>query len=156
MKPLTSHRASRLALSDLLSGALSAAVLLRRGHVENGHASAPVNAIAHWIWPRQALRQDLPSARFTLTGLGIHFAASMLWCGLYEALRSRRAAVTVPQAVGDAVAVAAVAAVVDLACVPERFTPGFERRLQPTSLLLVYGAFAAGLALAGVAALKKP
>ena len=55
----------------------------------------------------------------------------------------------------DAVAVSAVAAVVDLACVPDRLTPGFERRLSERSLVMVYTAFAAGLALAGLAALRR-
>jgi len=156
MKKLLSSLTARLLLSDLLSGSLSAAVLLRRGHVENGHASAPVNAISHWIWPRAALRQDGPSARFTLTGIAVHFAASLLWCGLYEGLRSQRRDATPDSVLTDAVAVTAVAAVVDLACVPDRFTPGFEKRLSRSSLFFVYGAFAAGLALAGLAALRKP
>jgi hypothetical protein len=153
MKTLA-HWPARLLVSDLLSSGLSAAVLLWRGHVENGHAAAPVNAIAHWVWPRRALREDRASVRFTLTGAAVHFSAALLWCGLYDMVRRRPHAGTARQAVADAVAVSAVAAVVDLACVPDRLTPGFERRLSPPSLTLVYGAFAAGLALAGVAALR--
>ncbi|ESJ25561.1 hypothetical protein B551_0203050, partial [Cupriavidus sp. HPC(L)] len=42
-------------------------------------------------------------------------------------------------------AVAAAACVVDLRLTPKRLTPGFERRLSPWSLALVYVAF--GLAL---------
>ena len=145
----------RLIASTLLSGGLSAAVLAWRGHVDNGHAAAPLNAVSHWLWPRAALRQDRPSARFTLTGIAVHFAASSLWCALYGWVRERRGAATPPCAVGDAAAVTVVAAVVDLACVPDRLTPGFERRLSAPSLLLVYGAFATGLALAGVAALRR-
>jgi len=155
MKSPLSHWAARLLLSDLLSSGLSAAALLWRGHVDNGHAAAPVNAVAHWFWPRRAPRQDRPSARFTLTGIATHFAAAALWCGVYELLRSRRHAATPLQAVVDAAAVSAVAAVVDLACVPDRLTPGFEKRLTRPSLGLVYGAFATGLALAGLAALRK-
>lgn len=154
MKSLA-HWPARLLLSDLLSSGLSAAVLLWRGHVENGHAAAPVNAVSHWIWPRQALREDRASARFTATGAVVHFAAALLWCGLYDLLRRRPRADTPRQAVTDAIAVSSVAAVVDLACVPERLTPGFERRLSPGSLVLVYGAFAAGLAFAGLAALRR-
>jgi len=152
---LLSHLAGRLLAADLLSSGLSAAVLLWRGRAETGSAAAPVNAISHWLWPRKALRQDGVSARYTGTGLGVHFGAALLWCGLYERLRARRGAATPVAAVADAVAVSAVAAVVDLACVPDRLTPGFERRLSGRSLVLVYGAFAAGLALAGVAALRR-
>jgi len=155
MKRLLSHLAGRLLVSDLLSSSLSAAVLAWRGRTDAGSAAAPVNAISHWLWPREALRQDDASARFTLTGLGVHFASALLWCGFYERLRARRGAATPACAVSDAVAVSAVAAVVDLACVPDRLTPGFEKRLSGRSLVLVYTAFAAGLALAGVVALRR-
>lgn len=155
MKKLPASLVKRLLLSDVLSSSLSAAALFWRGHVENGHATAPVNAIAHWFWPRSAPRQDLPSMRFTLTGIAVHFAAALLWCGLYEGLRSLRRDAGAADAAFDAAAVSAAAAAVDLACVPDRFTPGFEKRLTPTSLCLVYGGFAAGLALAGLASLRK-
>ena len=49
--------------------------------------------------------------------------------------------------VAAAVGVAAGACLVDLRCTPRRLTPGFERRLRPSSLAVVYGAFALGLAL---------
>ena len=155
MQRLLSHLAGRLLVSDLLSSSLSAAVLAWRGRTDAGSAAAPVNAISHWLWPREALRQDGASARFTLTGLGVHFAAALLWCGFYERLRARRGAATPARAMGDAIAVSAVAAVVDLACVPDRLTPGFEKRLSNRSLVMVYTAFAAGLALAGLAALRR-
>ncbi|RZL40017.1 MAG: hypothetical protein EOP35_02095 [Rubrivivax sp.] len=150
-----SHLAGRLLASDLLSSGLSAAVLAWRGRREAGSAAAPINAVSHWLWPHAALRQDGVSARFTATGLGVHFGAAMLWCALYERLRARRGAATPRHAVTDAIAVSTVAAVVDLACVPDRLTPGFEHCVRPRSLVMVYGAFAAGLALAGLAALKQ-
>jgi hypothetical protein len=43
-------------------------------------------------------------------------------------------------------AATAAAAVVDLALTPQRSTPGFERRLSARSLVMVYGAFALGVA----------
>lgn len=146
--------AARLLASDLLASGLSAAMLAWRGRVDTGHAAAPLNAISHWLWPRRALRENAASARFTGTGLAVHCGAALLWCGLYELLRSRSVATaraTAGTAVSDALAVSAVAAVVDLAAVPDRLTPGFERRLSPRSLTGVYLAFAAGLALAGMA-----
>jgi hypothetical protein len=154
-KPLLTHLPARMLASDLLASALSAAVLLWRGRVDTRSGAAPINAISHWLWPRAALRQDGVTARYTLTGLGIHVAAAALWAGVYEALRARRGAATPAHAVVDAVAVSTVAAAVDLACVPDRLTPGFERRLKPRSLVLVYAGFAAGLALAGLAALPR-
>jgi hypothetical protein len=90
MKRLLSHLAGRLLAADLLSSGLSAAALAWRGRAETGSAAAPVNAISHWLWARQALRQDGVSARYTLAGLGVHFAAALLWCGLYEPAAARR------------------------------------------------------------------
>lgn len=46
-----------------------------------------------------------------------------------------------------AAVVAAGACLVDLRCTPQRLTPGFERRLTPPSLFLVYTAFGLGLVL---------
>ncbi len=153
MNKLLSHRTGRLLLSDVLSSSLSAAMLMWRGRAETGSAAAPLNAVSHWLWPRKALQQDGASTRYTLTGTAVHFGAAALWCAAYELLRARRRRPTVANALADAAAVTAVAAVVDLKCVPERLTPGFERRLSNPSLVIVYAAFAAGLALAGMAAL---
>lgn len=144
-----------LIVSDLLSGGLSAAMLLWRGHVENGRAAAPVNAIAHWVWPRSAYRQTAASTRFTLTGLAVHFTAALLWCGIYDGMHLLRSRPARRHAALDALAVGVAAAVVDLACVPERLTPGFEKRLSASGLVLVYGSFVAGLALAGLATRRK-
>jgi len=152
---LLSRTAGRLLLSDLLSSGLSAAMLMWRGRTDAGSAAAPINAVSHWLWPRAALRQDGFSPRYTLTGAVVHAGAAALWCGLYEAVRARRAEPTVMNAVCDAAAVSAVAAVVDLKCVPERLTPGFEKRVSNRSLFMVYAAFAAGLALVGVGALSR-
>lgn len=55
-----------------------------------------------------------------------------------------------------AAVVAAGACLVDLRCTPQRLTPGFERRLTPSSLFLVYSAFGLGLLLYdGVSAYRR-
>ena len=68
---------------------------------------------------------------------------------------ARHGRVTPAQVVADAVAVTAVAALVDLKVVPEWLTPGFERRLSRPSLAGVYVGFAAGLALGACARLRR-
>ncbi len=148
--------AAATALSGgLLAATLSAAVLLWRGRAEARRASAPINAISHWFWPEQALRRDAPSWRHTGTGLALHFGSSLLWSSVYGWLRAHRQRPALLNAAADAAAVSALAAVVDLAVVPERVTPGFEHRLSRPSLVLVYASFAAGLALSGVLALRR-
>ena len=138
-----------------LAGVMSGAVLLLRGRTDAGSAAAPVNAVSHWIWPVSALRRDAASWRYTGSGAATHYLASLFWAGLYRSLRGQRARPDAANALTDAAAIAALAAVVDLKVVPQRLTPGFEHRLSKTSLVLVYGGFAAGLALGGLLALRK-
>lgn len=138
----------------LLSGTLSAAVLMWRGRKEVGSATAPLNATSHWIYGDEALHSDRPTARHTLVGGVTHEASAVLWGAVYEWLRTRRARRSAANAVVDAVAVAAVAAVVDLKVVPKRLTPGFEHRLGRPGLFWVYASLAAGLALGGCLALR--
>ena len=149
--PLLRHVAGEGSLAALLS----MAVLAWRGLRDSGSASAPINAISHWIWPRSALQRDDPSLRYTGTGGVVHVASSMLWAGVYGLVRTRRRRPTAANALTDAAAVTAVASVVDLALVPQRLTPGFEHRLSRPSLFLVYAGFGLGLALGGLAALRR-
>ena len=46
-----------------------------------------------------------------------------------------------------AAAVAALAATVDYAIVPKRFSPGFERHVPRSAIPAIYAGFAAGLAI---------
>lgn len=153
------HRPRRLLAralaSGLAAGGASAALLAWRGRRENGGAPSALNAPSHWLWGDEALRHDEPSLRYTAVGAAIHQASSLLWAAVYEALQARHARPSAAKALGDAAAVTALAAVVDLKLVPPRLTPGFERRLSSRSLLLVYGGFAAGLALAGLRRLHR-
>jgi hypothetical protein len=142
-------------LQGTLAGVLSGVVLLARGRTDAGSAAAPVNAVSHWIWPVSALQRDAASWRYTGSGAVTHYLASLFWAGIYRWLRGQHARPDAVNALTDAAAVAAVAAVVDLKLVPQRFTPGFEHRLSKTSLVLVYGGFAAGLALGGLLALRN-
>jgi hypothetical protein len=72
---------------------------------------------------------------------------SIFWAVLYEKLRRRALPlVVVPPAAATAVA----ACVVDTCLTPDRLTPGFEKRLSRGSLLFVYAAFAAGLAVSAL------
>jgi hypothetical protein len=139
----------RLTLAgSTLAGTLSALALAWRGRRENASSAAPLNAVSHWLWGDEALRHDDVSTRHTATGVLIHAASSVLWGTMFALLRSRRAESGGLGIVVDATAVTATAAFVDLKVVPNRLTPGFERRLSPGGLVCVYAAFALGLALA--------
>jgi hypothetical protein len=144
----------------MTAGLLSALALAWRGRVENRSASGPINAPSQWVWGERAIRRDHPSMRYTLTGFAVHQLASLFW-GVVHARTAPRALAQRPAAAipalrhaaavsSFAAGVTTLAAVVDLVVVPERLTPGFQRRLSARSLWCVYGAFAVGLALGQV------
>ncbi|WP_240745820.1 MULTISPECIES: hypothetical protein [Cupriavidus] len=136
----------RAAISGTCASLVSTGMLARGGTVDCGSAFAPVNAVSHWIWGERAMHANRPSVRHTMLGYVIHHAMSVFWAVFYETAvarhHARGAAGTL--ALGG-LGVAALACLVDLTCTPHRLTPGFERRLSPRMLTLVYLAF--GLAL---------
>jgi hypothetical protein len=137
-----------------IAGVLSALALLWRGRSENASAAAPINAVSHWFWPREAFQRDDLTLKHTATGAAVHYASSLFWAALYAWLRDLRLRPTPLNAVTDAAAVTTLAAVVDLRLVPERLSPGFDKRLSRPSTGLVYLCFGAGLALGGLLALR--
>jgi hypothetical protein len=133
---------TRALLSGTAASIASALVLALAGRRELGDAAAPLNGPSQWIWGRHAPYRNGFSARHTLVGYAIHHLASVFWATGFERARRRRA--TLPAAI----ATSAVACVVDYRFTPQRFTPGFEKRLSRWALFATYAAFAAGLALA--------
>ena len=150
---MTAHRPwpeilRRAAVSGSLASLASTAALLAGGVRDSGSAIAPVHAISHWVWRGRALRQDAPSLRYSLVGYVIHHCASIFWAvGFESAAALRHSPETKTRAALRAATIAAVACTVDLRCIPQRLTPGFERRLGRRSLVGVYAAFGLGLAL---------
>lgn len=152
----TDTRSRPTAWSEGVSaGALSGLVLLALGRRETGSPWAPLNAVSHMLWGGRAYWRDDPSARYTLLGTALHAGSSLLWGGLYTMLRRRRLHPTPANALADAAAISALAAVVDLKLTPRRFTPGFEHRLSRRGMGLFYGSFALGLAVVGLRALSR-
>lgn len=136
-------------VSASLAGGLSMLVLALRGRAERGSAMAPVNAPSHWLLGERALQQTRPSWRYTATGALIHHASAAMWGGIFNRIIGRQGVAAQPaKLAASAAAMTAVAALVDFKLVPERLTPGFQHHLSRKSLVLTYGAFAAGLALA--------
>lgn len=130
------------------ASAVSTLALIAAGGAENDRAAAPINAISHWLWRRKAFRQDGISGKYTFAGYLIHHAASVFWAALFGCVRQRLRPASLPADLAAGIAVSAAACAVDYRCTPERFTPGFERRLSRTSMGLVYLAFGVGLAVA--------
>lgn len=127
---------------------LSTATLAIAGRCETGSAAAPVNAVSHWLWGDEALREDRLTWRHTLTGYVTQHLAAVFWAVLYARIYGHRAqAKRLPQAIAGGIATSATAAAIDYNLIPRRLRPGYENRLSATSMVLTFGSIAAGLAL---------
>jgi hypothetical protein len=130
------------------SSLLSTAALALLGRQQAGSAYAPTNAVSHWIWGDEALREATPTLRHTVPGYLIHHGSATFWSVLFERvcgplLDRKQPAATL----GVATAASAVACFVDYRLTPRRLQPGFEQHLSRPALAVVYGAFGIGLAL---------
>jgi len=139
---------SRTALSGGAAALLSLVALMTQSRRDTGTPWTGINAVSHWLYGDPALRRHSLSGRYTAPGVVIHTLSSLLWAGLHRLVLRAVRRPGVPSIAATAAAVTAVAALTDLRLVPERLTPGFERRLAPRSVALVYVAFALGLAAA--------
>lgn len=148
MQTQTRHTVLRVLLAGTCASLFSAAALAEAGRREAGSAAAPVNAVSHWYWDREALYRQEVDLRHTVVGYATHHAASLFWAALLAAfLRSRPAMHTVPRTVAACFATSAVACVVDFKLTPQRLTPGYEHRLSRRSLAVTYLLFGVGLAI---------
>jgi predicted permease len=130
-----------------VAGAATTLAVAGCGEWENRNAIAPLNAVSHIAWGEKAANQTEPSWKYTATGFVLNAVAIIGWATIYEWLFGRAAAKgNVAAAVAGGAAVSAIAYVTDYHVVPQRFTPGFEKRLSNSSLAAVYGALALGLA----------
>lgn len=148
-------RLSRALREGFITGSIasitSTVALALAGRRENGHAAAPINAVSHWVWDRESLAANQPTARHTATGYLVHHGAAVFWGVLHAGAwgmhaRNKRLA----PAIMGAAAASAMACFVDMRLTPRRLTPGFEHRLSRRSLALTYASFGAGLAVASM------
>jgi hypothetical protein len=116
------------------------------GNIEGGSATAPINAVSHILWGDSAATKEQFDARHTLAGAGINAVAVTGWAGLHQLFMPRKGRASVQRAVLAGVVTAAVAYVTDYHVVPNRFTPGFEKRLSSSALFGVYATLALSLA----------
>jgi hypothetical protein len=87
--------------------------------------------------------------RHTAIGYVIHHACSVFWATFYEKWFEprRNEPQTAYEKLRNGATIAALACLVDYQFTPERLKPGFEARLSPASLFVVYAAFAFGLSM---------
>jgi hypothetical protein len=136
-----------------LATATTTAAAALSGQVEEGRPLGPINAVSHILWGDRAARRTGPSAKYTATGLLLNAAAVTSWAVVQELLFCRQQRrKSVGQALAEGATTAGIAYLTDYHLVPERFTPGFEKRLSNKSLAGIYAVLAVSL---GVGALLR-
>lgn len=122
------------------------------GQIEDGEPLAPINAVAHIAFGEEAYRQYEPSLKYTGTGILLHESAVFSWTLLHEIFFGKaKAEGRVGVSLLGGVLVSLAAYLADYHAVPERYKPGFERHLQPRSLMVIYIVLALALGLTGIA-----
>lgn len=139
----------RALVSGSAASLLSGAALLVCSRLEGNSPARGINAISHWLWGKPAYAVRRWRLPFSVPGYAIHHASSIFWATLFERWSLRDRADAPPtQPIARAAAVTTLAYNVDFHLTPSRLTPGFQHVVSKPSLLVIYVAFAAGLALA--------
>ena len=135
------------AFSGTLAGITSTIALAVMARAEDKGALQPTNATSHWLNGDEAASVRQADIPHTLVGYATNHAATVFWALVLEAWIARRRRPPTPaNLLGDAIAVSAVAVVVDYGATPKRFTPGWEFVLSKRAMAVVYAAMAVGLA----------
>src|SRR5262245_11322065 len=140
-----------LVKNTLVTGAVATAAttaaIAACGRAEIGNAVAPLNAVSHILFGDEAARVDETTGKHTATGLALNAAAVGLWAGVHELFFTPPGPRRLGPALAGRAATAALAYATDYFLVPDRLTPGFEKRLPGRSLFAIYAALAGSLAL---------
>jgi hypothetical protein len=126
-----------------LAAATNAAIMLASDK-ENGSPWAALNAVAHIIDGDGKEQPTVYSPRESWLGIGVNGTAMCAWGVIYEgALLVTKA----NSSVWTALVGTTAAYLIDYKVVPPQFTPGIEKRLSRSSVLIAYAALGLGLAL---------
>ncbi|MGC4002119.1 MAG: hypothetical protein QM811_02795 [Pirellulales bacterium] len=149
MTAATSHDTFQHALCGAACATVATtAAVAAAGQLENGRPLGPINAVSHILFGDEAAAHDEPSLQYTLSGLALNAGAVAGWAVVGELLfGGKRRPTTLPGASAAGAATSAIAYVTDYHLVPDRLTPGFEKRLSNGALAAVYGVLAVGLGL---------
>lgn len=147
----TPHEGLDALISGTLAGIATAVAETLCGQAEHRGAASPLNAVSHIAWGDEAARHKDVSLKYTGTGFLFNHAAAVMWASVYEHWFGQAAERgEVGKALTGGAAVAGLAYLTDYHLVPERLTPGFEKRLSGRSMAAVFGALALSLPLRGL------
>ena len=136
----------RAIVSGTAASLTSTAALAGLARLEGKGALQPVNATSHWMTGSSAGAFRGGDLSHTLVGYATHHAATLFWAVLFENWIAPRRPLPPQTMLRDALALSAVAALVDYGATPKRFTPGWEFVLSKRSMAVAYVAMALGLA----------
>jgi vacuolar-type H+-ATPase subunit I/STV1 len=147
----TQNSVGRALISGTIAGVATAVAASLAGRRETGSYAAPLNATSHVVWGDNAAWRNSASLKYTGTGFLLNHVSAIFWAALYETWFGRRGARAdqprpLLEPVIGAAAVTASAYITDYYLVPDRLTPGFEKRVSGKSLATIYGVLALGLA----------
>ena len=137
-------------VSGTVASATSSVALALLARAERRGALQPVNATSHWLHGERAAAVTRADLAHTAVGYATHHAATLFWAVLFERWIGARRPVRLLPILRDAMAMSAIAAVVDYTLTPKRFTPGWEFVLSKRSMAAAYGAMGFGLAIGAV------
>jgi hypothetical protein len=142
------HRAAQ---SGALAAGATAVCAALAGARDSGSAVGPINATSHIAWGESAGNVAVVDTKHTLLGGILHVGACVFWAAFYEKYFARAAERgSAAKALLGGGAVAAAAYVTDYHIVPKRLTPGWEYRVSPGSLAVIYTVLALSLPLRGL------
>lgn len=129
-----------------LAAVTNAAIMLASDK-ENGNPWAALNSVAHIVDGDDKEQPTAYSPRESLLGIAVNGTAMCAWGILYEGalLVTKKRSSLLTALLGTTAAY-----LIDYKVVPKQFTPGIEKRLSHTSVLVAYAALALGLALSPV------
>ncbi len=143
------------AISGTAASVSSTVALTLLARAAGRSPTQPVNATSHWLHGDRAARFEGADLAHTGVGYATHHAATLFWSTIFETWLGDRRLAPLPM-LQHAMAMSAIAAVVDYAATPHRFTPGWELVLSKGDMAAAYVAMALGLAAGSLAARGTP
>jgi hypothetical protein len=135
-----------IAISGTLASVTSGIALGLASKAEGKAAAQPLNATNHWLQGDRAASVKRTDVSHTVIGYGTHLAATIFWAAIFNQWTAHRPPAAALPMLRDALAISAIAATVDYALTPHRFTPGWELNLSTRSMGVAYVAMGLGLA----------
>ena len=137
---------SRAVTSGSIAAGTSSLALAALAIGAGKSAPQPLNATSHWLHGAGAARVRQLDLAHTGVGYATHHTATIFWAASFEAWAGARPVSGKGDIMARALAISALAAVVDYTITPKRFTPGWEYVLSKRAMGAVYVAMAAGFA----------